>query len=64
MIIGILKEKQKHESRVSAMPETIKKLIKAEHSVIIEKGAGNKSFISDSDYKNAGAEIIESDNDI
>ena len=28
MIIGILKEKQKYESRVSAMPETIKKLIK------------------------------------
>ncbi len=46
------------------MPETIKKLIKAEHSVIIEKGAGNKSFISDSDYKNAGANIVESDNDI
>ena len=64
MIIGILKEKQKYESRVSAMPETIKKLIKAEHSVIIEKGAGNKSFISDSDYKNAGANIVESDNDI
>tara|TARA_B100001996_G_scaffold381755_1_gene371868 strand:- start:1093 stop:2232 length:1140 start_codon:yes stop_codon:yes gene_type:complete len=64
MIIGILKEKQKYESRVSAMPETIKKLIKAEHSVIIEKGSGDKSFISDSDYKNAGADIVESDNEI
>ena len=64
MIIGILKEKQKYESRVSAMPETIKKLVRAEHSVIIEKGAGNKSFISDSDYINAGADIVESDNDI
>ena len=64
MIIGILKEKQKYESRVSAMPETIKKLIKAEHSVIIEKGSGNKSFVSDSDYKNAGADIVESDNEI
>ncbi len=46
------------------MPETIKKLIKAEHSVIIEKGSGDKSFISDSDYKNAGADIVESDNEI
>jgi len=64
MIIGILKETQKYESRVSATPETIKKLIKSEHSVIVESGAGERSFISDSDYKDSGATITNDSNDI
>ena len=64
MIIGILKEIQNCESRVSATPETIKKLIKAEHSVLIEKGSGEKAFISDSNYKDSGATIVDSPNDI
>jgi len=64
MIIGILKEIQNNESRVSATPETIKKLIKSEHSVIIETGSGNNSFISDSNYKDAGAEIVNSSKEV
>ena len=64
MIIGILKELQEYESRVSTTPETVKKLIKAEHSILIESGAGNKSFISDSEYKESGATIVNSSNDI
>jgi len=64
MIIGILKELQEHESRFSATPETVKKIIKAEHSILVESGAGNKSFISDSEYKESGATIENSSNDI
>ena len=64
MIIGILKELQEHESRVSATPETVKKIIKAEHSILVESGAGDKSFISDSEYKESGATIENSSNDI
>ena len=64
MIIGILKEIQNNESRVSATPETIKKLIKSEHSVIIETGSGNNSFISDSNYKEAGAEIVDNSKEV
>ena len=64
MIIGILKELQEYESRVSATPETVKKIIKAEHSIFIESGAGNKSFISDSEYEESGATIVNSSNDI
>jgi len=64
MIIGILKELQEHESRVSVTPETVKKLIKAEHSILVESGAGNKSFISDSEYKESGATIENSSNNI
>ena len=64
MIIGILKELQEHESRISATPETVKKIIKAEHSILVESGAGDKSFISDSEYKESGATIVNSSNDI
>jgi NAD(P) transhydrogenase subunit alpha len=64
MIIGILKETQKHEQRVSATPTTVKQLIKSEHSVIIEKNAGEGSFISNKDFENAGAEILETATDI
>ena len=64
MNIGILKETQKHEQRVSATPTTVKQLIKSEHSVIIEKNAGEGSFISNKDFENAGAEILETATDI
>ena len=64
MIIGILKEIQEYESRVSITLETIKKILTSEHSIFIETGAGNQSFISDSDYTDAGATVLESSNDI
>ena len=64
MIIGILKEIQEYESRVSITLETIKKILKSEHSIFIETGAGNQAFISDSDYTDAGATVLESSNDI
>ena len=48
------------ETRVSATPSTVKELTKAGITVHVEKDAGLKSYISDSDYKEAGAQIIES----
>ena len=64
MIIGILKEIQEYESRVSVTPETVIKTIKSGHSILVETNAGCGSFISDSDYEEAGATIIQSSNDI
>ena len=64
MIIGILKETLEYEQRVAATPATVKQLIKSDHSVIIENDAGEGSFISNEDFKNAGAEILESATDI
>jgi H+-translocating NAD(P) transhydrogenase subunit alpha len=60
MIIGILKEPQ-HESRVSALPETVAAFIKNNNSVLIESNAGAKAFVSDDDYKNVGASIANAD---
>ena len=61
MIISVPKETNLNESRVAATPQSVKELIKAGYKVRIQTGAGSKSFISDTAYKEAGANIIEVD---
>ncbi len=56
--IFIPKEFKNDESRIPLMPETVKKLIKQNHSILIESGSGIRSFVSDNDYLSVGAEII------
>ena len=60
MIAAVPKEILPLEKRVSATPSTVKGLTKAGITVQVEKDAGLKSYISDSHYKEAGAQIIES----
>ncbi len=57
MLIAIPAEVQPGEFRVAATPETIKKLIKAGHTVRVESKAGLHAAISDAAYTGAGAEI-------
>ena len=64
MIISIPKETNLNETRVAATPQSVKELIKAGYKVKIQTGAGSKSFISDADYKEVGANIIEVDADL
>lgn len=59
MIVGILKERES-EPRVAATPNTVKDLIKCGLSVHVESHAGENSFISDDQYKENGAIIVES----
>lgn len=61
MKIGILKETTKGEVRVAATPESVKKMITLNHSVLIESGAGTGASLSNQDYKNHGAEIVARD---
>ena len=58
MILGIPKEILENETRVAAIPATIKQYISTGFDVKVETGAGVKSQISDSDFKEAGAEIL------
>lgn len=58
MIIGIPKEIMHDERRVSAIPETVAKMVAAGHTVMVEKGAGEGSFYHDPEYVKAGAEIV------
>ncbi|MGI6085742.1 MAG: alanine dehydrogenase, partial [Acetivibrionales bacterium] len=64
MIIGVPKEVKNNEYRVGLTPAGVLALKKAKHEIMIEKGAGIGSGISDETYKNAGADIIESAGDI
>ena len=60
MIVGIPKENHPLEPRVAATPATVKDLIKSGLNVCIESGAGQASCISDINYTEAGAKIVDS----
>ncbi len=60
MIVAIPKEIHALEPRVAATPATVKEFIKFGLDVQVEAQAGKQSFFSDQDYKDAGAEIIDS----
>jgi NAD(P) transhydrogenase subunit alpha len=56
MIIGLIKESGK-ERRVALLPEIVAALVKLNIPVMVEKGAGERSFVSDEEYLTAGATI-------
>ncbi len=58
MIIGIPKEIMHDEARVSATPETVKKMVADGNTVLVEKGAGAGSFYHDEDYVASGATLV------
>ncbi|MBQ2769612.1 MAG: NAD(P)(+) transhydrogenase (Re/Si-specific) subunit alpha, partial [Clostridia bacterium] len=58
MIIGIPKEIMHGEDRVSATPETVKKMVQDGATVLVETNAGKGAFFSDAAYAEAGAQII------
>lgn len=60
MIVAIPKEINALETRVAATPGSIKDLIKSGMEVHVESEAGIRSFITDQDYRDAGAEVIDS----
>ena len=64
MKISIPKETIHDETRVAATPQSVKELIKAGYEVYIETGAGTSSFISDDNFKNAGANIVNTTNEL
>jgi len=57
MQLTVLKERRPYETRVSATPETVKKLIALGFQVVVEKGAGEKSHFLDKAYEEAGATV-------
>ncbi len=63
MIIGIPKEVKNNEFRVSTTPAGVHALA-AHHTVLVEKGAGLGSAITDDEYVKAGAKIIDTADDV
>lgn len=64
MIIGVPKETKLDEYRVAMLPVGAEELSRAGHRVLIEAGAGLGSGIPDSDYADAGAEMVSSAADV
>lgn len=60
MIVGIPKEIKNNEFRVAITPDGVHELTAHGHEVLVEQNAGIGSNISDIDYENAGAKIINS----
>jgi len=60
MIIGVPKEIKDHETRVGLVPSGVIALREAGHEVLVETHAGEGSSITDREYMQAGASILES----
>jgi alanine dehydrogenase len=58
MIFGILKEIKTEENRVSMTPAGVEVMVQNGHTLLIEKDAGKGSGFEDEEYKNAGAELV------
>jgi NAD(P) transhydrogenase subunit alpha len=55
--IAVTRERRQGETRVAAVPETVKKLVGSGFAVAVEAGAGAGASFADEDYRAAGAEI-------
>ncbi|MCK6468455.1 MAG: alanine dehydrogenase [Candidatus Brocadia sinica] len=64
MIVGIPKETKPDEYRVALIPAGVEEMLRHGHAVLIEKGAGLGSGISDQEYKKAGAKLIDEPKEI
>ncbi len=58
MLIGVPREVKQDEYRVAMLPVGAYELTRAGHGVLVERGAGLGSGISDDEYRENGAEIV------
>src|SRR4030095_4874850 len=64
MIIGLPKEIKDNEYRVGLTPAGVRALSDANHKVLVEKNAGEGSGFEDELYQRAGANIVNSADDV
>jgi alanine dehydrogenase len=60
MIIGVPKEIKNNEFRVAITASGVHEFLASGHTVLIETGAGTGSHITDEEYRVAGAELVDS----
>src|SRR4051794_16649009 len=61
LIVGVPAEVKEGEHRVAITPDGVRELAVAGHRVLIERGAGEDSAITDSEYEAAGADAVSVD---
>ena len=64
MIIGVPKEIKEGEKRVGMIPQGVDALVAHGHRVLVEKGAGEGSGFSDEEYREAGATLVQREEDV
>jgi alanine dehydrogenase len=62
MVVGVPKEVKADEYRVAMLPVGVEELTGAGHRVLVERGAGLGSGISDAHYEQAGATVVDDAN--
>jgi alanine dehydrogenase len=64
MIIGVPKEIKTEENRVAVTPTGVAGFVARSHKVLIQKGAGLGSALTDRAYETAGATMVETAEDV
>lgn len=64
MIVGVPKEIKVREYRVGMVPAGVHALVAKGHEVLVERGAGVGSGIADEAFAQAGAEIVETADEV
>jgi H+-translocating NAD(P) transhydrogenase subunit alpha len=59
MQIAVPRETVEGETRVALTPEVVPALIRAGHTVLVERGAGDRAGFQDEAYASAGAQLID-----
>jgi alanine dehydrogenase len=60
MLIGVPKEIKDHEYRSASTPSGVRELISSGHQVLVQKDLGEGIGFLDADYREAGAKIANS----
>lgn len=64
MIVGVPTEVKDNESRVGATPSSVSDYVSRGHTVLVQAGAGLGSGYRDDEYTRAGAEIVDTADDV
>ena len=64
MIIGVPKEIKLQEHRIGLTPDSVQVLTKKGHEVLIQNNGGNEAGFTNEHYKDAGAQIIDTAEEI
>jgi alanine dehydrogenase len=64
MVVGVPKEIKEEENRVAVTPTGVSGFVSRGHKVLIEKGAGAGSGLTDRAYQGAGATLVDSPEEV
>lgn len=64
MKVGIPREVKNNEFRVAITPAGVHELVRGGHQVVVERGAGLGSSITDEEYTAAGARILDTPDEV